>query len=203
MATANTKASSAAGLTGDAHCNQDDDSAVDIGQLQRDVQKRAPRVMKHMNDDHPGSIRAYACAFGIFQDPEHQHEVKRAKITDVEVDCFILEVVLNDGQVLQGIQVPYTKRITDAKQLHGIAIDMHLKSFDKLGVGYKIRNGYYTQAVSMISDKLYRKYPKTSVGLMSVTMGAIVILGGLAIQSRVGSSAAAVSTNSSPQKESK
>ena len=114
---------------------------IDMAQLEIDIQKSAPRVIRHMNEDHAASLKAYALAFGRHPDAA---KTQSATLTGLDTEGFILELTLTDGSKVEDVMVPYDRRIQSAKELHQIAVDMHLQAFDELGVVYKITSGYWS-----------------------------------------------------------
>jgi hypothetical protein len=143
---------------------------VDMAQLEVDIQKSAPRVIRHMNEDHSVSLKAYALAFGQHADAGR---TKSAVLTDLGTEGFILELTLNDGSKVEDVLVPYDRRIQSAKELHQIAVDMHMKAFAELGVAYKIISGYYTTAFKMIGLQAYKKVkkiPYETAAVMALTL---------------------------------
>ena len=169
LATNDTR-SDAASNTGSSTIDQAAD-AVDMAVLELDLQKSAPRVMKHMNEDHAASLKAYALAFGEHPDAGR---TKSAIMTGLDTEGFILELTLADGSVVEDVLVPYDRRIQSAKELHKIAVDMHIQAFAKLGVVYKITSGYYTTAFQMIGLQAYKKAKKRPYE--TATMVALTII---------------------------
>jgi hypothetical protein len=154
----------------------DDDGAnavVDMDQLEADLQKSAPRVIRHMNEDHPDTVRAYSIAFG---DHPLCVQTKSAILTGLDVDGFVLEVTLPDGTTVPNVHVPYDRRIRNAKELHSIAVDMHTKAYDKLGTWYKVTSGYYTTALRRIGVQTI-KSARTRPLESAVVVVAAVALG--------------------------
>ncbi|KAG7354846.1 DUF2470 domain containing protein [Nitzschia inconspicua] len=143
----------------------DDDAVVDIVQLEADIQKSAPRVMKHMNADHAASLKAYALAFGEHPDAS---KTQSATLTGLDVEGFWLDLTLEDGTTVSNVLVPYDRRIQSAKELHAIAVDMHTAAFAKLGVVYKIQSGFYTQAFKMMGVQTYKSAKKRPFQTMTV-----------------------------------
>ena len=143
----------------DARSSATDDAVevVDMAVLEADIQRSAPRVMKHMNEDHAASLKAYALAFGKHPDAA---KTQSAIMTGLDTEGFILELTLTDGSKVEDVLVPYDRRIQSAKELHQIAVDMHIQAFAELGVVYKITSGYYTTAFKMIGLQAYKKAKK-------------------------------------------
>jgi Protein of unknown function (DUF2470) len=153
--------------------NKDDKSVVDMVQLEADIQKSAPRVMSHMNADHATSLKAYALAFGQHPDAA---KTQSAILTGLDVEGFWLELTLVDGTKISDVLVPYDRRIQSAKELHQIAVDMHVAAFAKLGVLYKIQSGYYSNAFKMIGAQAYKsaqKRPYRTTVVVTVTLLAV------------------------------
>jgi hypothetical protein len=149
---------------------KEDEVVVDMIQLEADIQKGAPRVMRHMNADHSDSLKAYALAFG--QDP-NADQTQSAILTGLDVEGFWLELTLRDGRKVKDVLVPYDRRIQSAKELHQIAVDMHMAAFTKLGVLYKVQSGYYTTAFKMMgfqAYKLVKKRPYETAAFASITI---------------------------------
>jgi hypothetical protein len=185
--------------------------------LEKDIRKNAPRVMKHMNEDHEHSLIAYVLAFatGVEGHIENMHSnshkeaaqlqqvldgertILSAKLTDIDSTGFLLEISTvevgsenknkNDhdhsssslctGKV-SNVRVPYDRPIQKAKDLHQIAIRMHRSAYDKLGIWYKTKNGYYKQVVTMVtvlSYKSLKKNKKTVVMVVGVTAAVAAV----------------------------
>ena len=97
------------------------DNGAENDKLEEELQQRAPRVLKHMNDDHEDSIKAYALAFGEYPSSSSKTEkidVNYAKITGLDRHGFFLRVTLKDGTILDNVRVPYQGSVTCAKDLH-------------------------------------------------------------------------------------
>lgn len=147
---------------------------VDMAQLEADIQKSAPRVMRHMNDDHGDSLKAYALAFGQHPDASR---TKSAILTGLETEGFILELTLEDGSKVSDVLVPYDRRIQSAKELHKIAVDIHVKAFAELGVAYKITSGYYTTAFKMMGFQAYKSAKKRPYETMTIVALTVLAAG--------------------------
>jgi hypothetical protein len=157
-----------------AEKKDEDDVVVDMEQLEMDIEKSAPRVIKHMNNDHPESVKAYALAFG---DHPRCSQTQSALLTGLDVDGFVLQITLRNGTTIQNVHVPYDRRIQDAKELHQIAVDMHVKAYEKLGVWYKITSGYYKKAIQMMSFQAYKKAKQRPVESIVIATTVTVGLG--------------------------
>mmetsp|Transcript_26937 Transcript_26937/g.57695 ORF Transcript_26937/g.57695 Transcript_26937/m.57695 type:complete len:266 (+) Transcript_26937:40-837(+) len=181
--------------------------------LEEDLRKSAPRVMKHMNDDHRDSLVAYVLAFAtgvenevsdsnsnLDWDPETEkmraallRNIKRGRLritsallTGLDTEGFLLLVKASDPEeedddentttdgdsdddiekqasiVLANVRVPYEwdQPITSARDLHSIAVGMHQKAHDKLGIWYKARHGYYAKAIKGRAQTTYKALSK-------------------------------------------
>lgn len=185
--TTRTSSASSSEATAIATANADASSTADAKtKLGADVQKNAPRVVKHMNDDHGDSLLAYVLAFATGVEnsssdddvDDHQLLLRQvlngtrtmdsAKLTGIDVDGFLLEIVVvavrSDGGadhlVLSNVRVPYDRPLQNARDLHAIAVAMHRKAYDKLGMWYKARNGYYQQVFKMVAFATYKSVRK-------------------------------------------
>ena len=148
----------------------------DEEELEKELQQRAPRVLKHMNEDHDDSIKAYSLAFG--EHPRCSKETSSAILTGLDRYGFLLQVTLNDGSVLEQVRVKYQGSVTCAKDLHKEAIYMHRLAYDKLGYKYKLVNGYYTQVVKMIGAKSTKTIKSNPIPF---AVAAVAIVGGMAL----------------------
>lgn len=152
----------------------DEDAVVDMVQLEADIQKSAPRVMRHMNEDHGASLTAYALAFGQHPDAG---KTQSAILTSLDTEGFWLELTMQDGTTkISNVLVPFDRRIQSAKELHAIAVDMHVAAFSKLGVVYKITSGYYSNAFKMMGTQAFKaakKRPYQSTVLATLTVLAV------------------------------
>mmetsp|Transcript_30572 Transcript_30572/g.36347 ORF Transcript_30572/g.36347 Transcript_30572/m.36347 type:complete len:173 (-) Transcript_30572:344-862(-) len=143
--------------------------------LEKELQKRAPRVMSHMNGDHQDSIKAYALAFGDHPDCVN---TESAILTGLDRNGFLLEVTLSNGTKLDNVRVPYVGDVTSGKDLHMMAIKLHRLAYDKIGFVYKIKNGYYKQVAQMIGFQAYKKMKGRPGTTGALTVAIIAILGG-------------------------
>jgi len=73
-------------------------------------------------------------------------EAKVAKLLNITPEGWVFQVDENKEEVL----VKYNSEITDAKEIRKIAVSMHIEAFNKLGVVYRIKNGYYEGALKQI-----------------------------------------------------
>merc|ERR1712238_13720 len=76
---------------------------------------------------------------------------------------------------VSNVRVPYDRPIQHAKELHHIAIRMHRAAYDKLGIWYKTKNGYYAQVVKMVAGGSYKSMKKNKK-----TTTAVVVVGAAA-----------------------
>merc|ERR1719491_1504123 len=159
--------------------NADDDNNI----LEQELQKRAPRVMSHMNRDHQDSIKAYALAFGNHPECVNTHS---ALLTGLDRHGFVVQVTLLNGRTLDNVRVPYSGTVTSGKDLHTMAIQMHRLAYDKIGFVYKIKNGYYKQVAAMVGFQVVKKMKGRAGGMVGVLAVAIVaIVGGTSFVSRL------------------
>merc|ERR1719157_28000 len=84
---------------------------------------------------------------------------------------------------VSNVRVPFDLPIQQAKELHHIAIRMHRAAYDKLGIWYKTKNGYYSQVVKIVagvSSKTMKKNKKmtTAVVVVGAAAAAYLLLGG-------------------------
>ena len=94
------------------------------------------RIINHMNDDHTDSILVYALHFAKLT------QARSAKILDVSSTGMTLEVDVG-AEEPQQVFVPYTEPLYRAQDLRKIVVAMHHECYDALGLGYKLRHGYY------------------------------------------------------------
>ncbi len=152
------------------------DATIERAKLKASVAKSASRVIKHMNEDHEDSLVAYVLAFATGvegTDPTKDKEdallrnvqkgmlsISSAKMTEVDVDGFVIEITLleNPGSntlVLSNVRVPYHQPIQSARDLHHTAVAMHEMAYDKLGIWYKTKTGYYAKALKSTAIRSY------------------------------------------------
>ena len=112
--------------------------------LATSLQKAAPRVIRHMNEDHPSSLLAYAHHYGGVKD------AVSAVLTGLTATGFELDVTLKSGDVMRRLPISFPKPLTSAKELHKIAVAMHFEAFGALGLGYRLRYGYYSSAMRQV-----------------------------------------------------
>ena len=175
--------------------------------LEKDIRKNAPRVMKHMNEDHEDSLIAYVLAFatGVEGHIENMHSnshkeaaqlqqvldgertILSAKLTDIDSIGFLLEISTvevgseNDHDhsslcsKVSNVRVPYDRPIQKAKDLHQIAIRMHRSAYDKLGIWYKTKNGYYKQVATMVTVLSYKSLKKNKKTAVAMVVGVTAV----------------------------
>jgi hypothetical protein len=181
-------------------------AVVSPSSLEDDIQKSASRVMNHMNMDHADSLKAYVLAFGTpVEDCIH---CESAILTGLDRYGFILEIIVkgnndtngttdptkgennNDDKMLRRrtttktVRVPYDRPLESAKELHQVAVRMHLAAYNKLGVWYKIRTGYYSRAFKMIGsemNKILGKAKTKDTIRTIITKTAIVAVGSMGV----------------------
>jgi len=189
--------------------NDEDAGAVDVlddiekAHLEQEIQKNAPRVMKHMNDDHEESLVAYVLAFatgveGHIENNQNSHKeaavlqqvldgkrsIRSAQLTTVDRMGYLLEIsTIERGDTdassvckVSNVRVPYDRPIHKAKELHHIAVRMHRAAYDKLGIWYKTKNGYYVQVVKIVAGVSYKSMKKNK----KTTTAVVVVVGAAA-----------------------
>jgi len=176
--------------------------AIEKAHLEQEIQKNAPRVMKHMNDDHEESLVAYVLAFatgveGHIENNQNSHKeaavlqqvldgkrsIRSAQLTNVDRMGYLLEIsTIEMGDTessslckVSNVRVPYDRPIHKAKELHHIAVRMHRAAYDKLGIWYKTKNGYYVQVVKIVAGVSYKSMKKNKK-----TTTAVVVVGAAA-----------------------
>jgi hypothetical protein len=138
-------------------------------ELEAEIAKSADRVMKHMNEDHGDSIKAYARAYG------GEPEATAAVISGLNAEGFVLTVTLPGGVTKPGVLVPYTTPLSSAKDLHKVAVAMHFSAHNELGYVYKLSSGYYLTAAKMVwsqGSKAVMKRPCFSFAVVG-SVGAV------------------------------
>ena len=96
--------------------------------LDAELARSAPRVMAHMNSDHEESLVAWAIWYGKID----YRIIAGVSLTDVSSEGWTLDVTRKDlqetrrgEQRIQKLTIPFKPRITDAKQLRKVAVEMH------------------------------------------------------------------------------
>lgn len=152
-------------------------------QLEEELQKRAPRVIKHMNDDHVDSIIAYVLAFGNCPRCD-ESTIETACLTGLDRTGFFVQVTLkNNRGTVDNIHIPYQSPVTSPRDLHMEAVRMHRQAYDQLGVAYKLRHGYYQQVTKMIAFHGYKQV-KANPTTTLTAVAAVVVAGVLAWRRR-------------------
>lgn len=103
--------------------------------------KSSTRVITHMNDDHADSLLAYAIYFAGLSN------AKSARMSALNVEGFVLDVVLDDGTVKTDVLIRYTSPLESAAGVRKLAVAMHFEAYNGLGMVFKIRNNFYGRAV--------------------------------------------------------
>ena len=134
------------------------EAALDYALLDLALEKSAKRILTHMNNDHSLSLLAYAHMW-------YNIEAISATLTGITPNAFVMEVTrqtieMKNGKeivvqtVVKGIEIPYTTKCTAAKDMHKIAVNMHFEAFNGLGMVYKLKSGYYQDALTHIPKKI-------------------------------------------------
>ena len=137
-------------------------------EIEKDIQKRAPIVIKNMNQDHPDSLRAYVMAFG--ENTRCAKETMEAKLIAMDRYGLFLDVTLNDGTILSKIRVYYQGKVSSAKDLRTEAINMHRLAYFKLGIWYKIKNGYYQQLAKVSVLKACKEAKRKKFKILAIVI---------------------------------
>jgi cytidylate kinase len=135
------------------------ESALDYALLDLSLEKSAKRILTHMNNDHSLSLLAYAHMW-------YSIEATSATLTGITPNAFVMRVTrqtteMKDGKeivvqtVVKGIEIQYTTKCTAAKDMHKIAVNMHFEAFNGLGMVYKLKSGYYQDALTHIPKKVW------------------------------------------------
>ena len=109
--------------------------------MEADLQKHASRVCKHMNEDHGDSLLAWAHHYAGLR------TATEAKSVGLTASGFLLDVTLGDGRIVPNVLVKYQPPIQKAVEVRKAAVAMHFEAFHGLGVGYKLRHGFYSGMV--------------------------------------------------------
>ena len=117
-------------------------TAAATAKLEAALAKSAARIAKHMNEDHGMSVLAYA----------HMWFDKRATaatMTGLNAKGFLLRVSMPDAAVHENVLIKYTSALNGAGQVRKVAVAMHFEAFHGLGIGYRIKSGYYKHYAQM------------------------------------------------------
>ena len=135
--------------------------------LETDLAKSASRIITHMNDDHSDSLVAYAAFFAKIED------ATSACMTGLTPAGFLLDVTLKDGSVKKSVLIEYTSPLTSAGDVRKLAVSMHFTAYNGMGIGFKIKNNFYGNAVKQAWTHMPAKvkYP------MAVTLAAVLTAG--------------------------
>ena len=127
--------------------------------LEADLAKMEARVVTHMNDDHADSLLAYAVYFAGLTDAQS------AKMSGLTTSGFELEVAMADGTVKKGVLVAYTPPLKSAGEVRKLAVSMHFAAYNALGLGFKLRNNFYGNAVRQAWTHMPAKikYPMAAI----------------------------------------
>ena len=147
------------------------------------LRKAAPRVASHMNEDHAASLRAYLGHYGGLPDGDYD-----VWMTDCDTRGFVLKYRVRDGTLTaptHQMVAPFPRPITSAAQLRTFAVEMHHTAFKALGVGFRLRHGYYVDAArhasAGISKALLRRLPLPAGGGRLVWAAAAALVGVFAV----------------------
>jgi len=143
--------------------------AVEPGLL-ADLDKSRQRIIKHMNEDHGDSCLVYLRHYAKLPN------ATKGELKDMSSEGLTIDATLEDGEVKAGVFVPFTRQLEKASDIRPIVVDMHHEAYHALGVGYKLKEGYYKRQIQMHS-KVYRKNRKVQaaalVGLTAVCIASI------------------------------
>jgi Protein of unknown function (DUF2470) len=161
--------------------------------LEEDLRRIEPRILRHMNEDHPDSLRAYVLAFGT--PTVESRGCQSAVLTGLDSRGFVLEIVTTTTATSSTtmppsvtttatVRVPYDRPPRTAGDLHGTAVRMHTMAYSKLGFWYKIRTGYYNKAVRLMGNEMNKILGKAKATetirtvATNATLLSLLLLGG-------------------------
>lgn len=111
--------------------------------LDADLNRVAGRVIKHMNDDHASSNRAFSRFYAGLP-------ATSAVMVGLDARGFVLDVSTAGGGVERGVLIPFDSPLAAASDVRKAAVRMHFAAFHGLGARYKLANGYYSGAARQV-----------------------------------------------------
>ena len=142
--------------------------------LEADLQKSAARIIAHMNNDHPDSLKAYAVFYAGLND------AASASMSALSVHGFVLDVVLTDGTTKKNVLIRYSSPLESAASVRKVAVAMHFAAYNGLGTMYKIRHNFYGNAVVQAWTHMPTKvkYPLAGVlvGVVGIVFKTVQVL---------------------------
>ncbi|GMH68529.1 hypothetical protein TrRE_jg3821 [Triparma retinervis] len=123
----------------------------------------ASRAVKHMNEDHSNSILAYAHYYA------KKPNAKEAKLLSATISGFTLLIDSTDTVL---IPYPASCSVSTARDLRKVAVYMHKESYDRMGLCYKFRVGYYGDVA-----KIFLGVVKKKVGVVGGAVGVVLGMG--------------------------
>jgi len=115
------------------------DAAAASTSVQLALDKSSQRIITHMNADHGDSIKAYLRHYAGL------HTAARGELTAISVEGMTIKATLQCGRTVAGVFVPYASgALESAGAIRPVVMAMHKEAYGKLGVAYRLQNGYYT-----------------------------------------------------------
>ena len=122
------------------------EGSVKEAKLHAALVKMGPRVISHMNDDHPESLKAYAVHYAGLAD------ASSAKMVGMDARGFTLKVTRAAPADVEEVLVTYPRPLESAGDVCKLAVEMHFAAFKALGLKYRLTNGYYTGAAKHAAE---------------------------------------------------
>ena len=137
-----------------------------------DLAKRADKIITHMNLDHEDSIKAYLRYYAKLGD------ATGGKITSISSAGLTLNATLlpqnteSKERIKEGIFVAYPSgKLENAAHAKTVLIEMHKEAYSKLGIRYKLENGYYKMIVGFI----WMAFTKSKRAKIIISSVAVII----------------------------
>ena len=134
--------------------------------LEADLERMSSRIITHMNADHADSLLAYAVYFAGLTD------ARSAKMSGVNTTGFELDVTLASGTVKKGVLIEYTSPLRSAGEVRKLAVSMHFAAYNGLGLGFKLRNNFYGNAVRQAWTHMPAKIKYPAAAILFGTLAA-------------------------------
>ena len=148
-------------------------SAEIMAALAADLAQMEKRVCDHMNADHADSMLAWAHFYA------QMPNAASARMTALTTDGFVLCVKLTDGTERMST-IAYDPPPKSAAQIRKVAVAMHFKAFNGMGLTYKLTRGFYTGAVRM----MWTHMPKPIRAVFAGSVVGVVAVGYMCLRRR-------------------
>lgn len=142
-----------------------DDAAATSTSVQLALDKSSQRIITHMNADHGDSIKAYLHHYAGLD------TAAEGELTAISVEGMTIKATLQCGRTVADVFVPYASgALKSAGAIRPVVMAMHKEAYGKLGVAYRLQNGYYTA----VAGHVFGALKKSRTAQVSITATVVV-----------------------------